>query len=57
MIIYIDDIKYVYEDYTLEDALFVLKGYERDADYLGKHWKICNLNGEILKEGTFEGCN
>lgn len=55
MIIYIDDIKYVYEDYTLEDALFALGDYERDEDYLGKCWKICDLNGEILKEGTFKG--
>lgn len=53
MIIYIDDLKYVYNDYTLQDAMNVVDEYKNDERYLGKIWKIYSLEDNLMKEGVF----
>lgn len=52
MIIYIDDWKLVYNDYTLYDAINLVCSYAGNEGK--KNWKIFGLDGELLAESDFK---
>ena len=51
MIIYLDDWKLAYNDYTLKDAITLVESYANE--YKEKEWKIYNNDGDLCMEGRF----